>query len=288
VRAAQSKKVQIEVEAMPEPLWVELDPAQLSQVLLNLLTNAAEAIGDAPGRVMVRAWAGLAPVEVADGAPAAPWALVSVEDTGPGIPEAMQARIFDPFFSTKASGRGLGLSAVRGIVQSLGGTLQLTSPAGGGARFLIGLPAATSPEAVRTEASPVPSPAHGTVLVIDDEPSMRLVARRVIERSGLQVLEARDGAEGVAVFDAHVDELSLILLDLTMPKLNGAEVLAHIRRVRATLPVIVASGYDASDATNEWPADPHTQFLQKPFGVQALRDLLLETLGPVASGVSAR
>ncbi len=267
VRAAQPKKVEFVVAPMPEPLWVELDPAQLAQVLLNLLTNAAEAIGDANGTVTLRAQR--VPGE-GEGA-----VQLTVEDTGVGMPEAVRARMFDPFFSTKGSGRGLGLSAVRGIVQSLGGELAVCSTPGVGTRFDITLCGAPAPETgVAVEAAPDAEPVRGTVLIIDDEPSMRSVARRVVERLGLSVLEAEDGAQGLALFAARAHEISVVLLDLTMPKLGGEEVLAQIRTTHPALPVIVASGYDHADALARMPQDGCTTFLQKPFGVQALREAL--------------
>nr|MCU0615462.1 ATP-binding protein [Gemmatimonadaceae bacterium] len=240
VRAAQSKKVHFAIEPMPEPLWVELDPAQLAQVLLNLLTNAAEAIGDANGVVTVHA------TSVArDGGTCV---CVTVSDTGPGIPEHVRARIFDPFFTTKGSGRGLGLSAVRGIVQSLDGTLEVTSSAQG-TQFIIALHAASPPTAPRVPRHDgFTTVVRGTVLVVDDEPSVRSVARRVLERMSLTVLEADDGEQAIALFAARQHELGLVLLDLTMPRLGGEEVLARIRATHPLLPVIVASGYDHADA----------------------------------------
>jgi signal transduction histidine kinase/ActR/RegA family two-component response regulator/HAMP domain-containing protein len=277
VRAAQPKKVEFVVAPMPDPLWVELDPAQLAQVLLNLLTNAAEAIGDANGVVTLRA---RRLQDDGDGA-----VQLMVEDTGAGMTDAVRARVFDPFFSTKGSGRGLGLSAVRGIVQSLGGELAVCSTPGVGTRFEITLRAALPPAAGRTpDVVPDAEPACGTVLIIDDEPSMRSVARRVVERLGLSVLEAEDGAQGLALFAARAHEVSVVLLDLTMPKLGGEEVLAHIRATHPTLPVIVASGYDHADALARMPDDGCTTFLQKPFGVQALREAIGEALGAARHG----
>ena len=270
VRAAQSKKVHFAIEPMPAPLWVELDPAQLAQVLLNLLTNAAEAIGDANGVVTVHA------TSVArDGGTCV---CVTVSDTGPGIPEHVRARIFDPFFTTKGSGRGLGLSAVRGIVQSLDGTLETTSSAQG-TQFVIALHAAPPPPEGRVRRhDDLNTVVRGTVLIVDDEAPVRRVARRVLERMSLSVLEAEDGEQAMALFAARQHELGLVLLDLTMPRLGGEEVLARIRATHPMLPVIVASGYDHADAATRMPEDAVTRFLQKPFGVEALRDMVRDVL----------
>ncbi len=273
VRAAQSKKVLFVVEPMPEPVWVELDPAQLSQVLLNLLTNAAEAIGATTGTVSLRVHSRAPSPDASREPPRENWIQLVVEDDGPGIPEGMRARIFDPFFSTKGSGRGLGLSAVRGIVQSLGGDLAVHSSPGSGTRFEIDLRGAEAPAPVEhTALRGTPTTTLGTALVIDDESAMRLVARRVISKMGLAVHEAEDGEQGIAMFTTIAHELSVVLLDLTMPKMGGEEVLARIRATHPTLPVIIASGYDHADALPRMPHDEHVAFLQKPYGVQALRD----------------
>ncbi len=283
VRAAQPKKVAFVLEPMPAPLWVESDPAQLSQVLLNLLTNAAESIGDANGTVTVMARAD-STLESASTTAASAWIRLTVEDTGAGIPDETLARIFDPFFSTKGSGRGLGLSAVRGIVQSLGGVLSVHSIVSQGTRFDISLPATQAPAATPSVTTPVSThPTRGTVLVVDDERLMRVVARRVLDGMGLTVLEAEDGEQGIAMFGARAHELSLVLLDLTMPRLGGEEVLERIRSTHPSLPVVIASGYDHADALARIPEDEHTRFLQKPFSVQALRDAVAEALAHVSA-----
>jgi len=279
VRAAQAKKVRIDVTAMPEALWVSADPAQLSQVLLNLLTNAAEAVGETAGSVTLSAEAGVLPPERVEGVEAAGWIRLSVADTGPGIPDAVRERIFDPFFSTKSSGRGLGLSAVRGIVRSLGGTLTLHSVVGEGTRFDIHLRAATAPAPQHSEASGDTSVAvRGTVLVVDDEASIRHVAHRVLSRLGLDVIEAEDGETGVARFRAAAPRLSVVLLDLTMPGMSGIEVLGEIRRTHPELPVVIASGYDHEDALREIGQDAFVSFLQKPYSTSQLRAAVLRVV----------
>jgi PAS domain S-box-containing protein len=284
VRAAQAKKVRMDVARMPDALWVSADPAQLSQVLLNLLTNAAEAVGESGGCVRLSAVAGAAPPERGVGHAqdavthdvvthdVGRWILIAVEDTGPGIAHAVRERIFDPFFSTKSSGRGLGLSAVRGIVRSLGGVLELHSAPGDGTRFDIYLREAAAPATLASEAASIAGgELRGTVLVVDDEASIRHVAHRVLSRIGFDVLEAEDGETGVARFRAAAPRLRLVLLDLTMPGMSGIEVLTEIRRTHATLPVIIASGYDHEDALREIGQDEYVTFLQKPYSTSQLR-----------------
>jgi two-component system, cell cycle sensor histidine kinase and response regulator CckA len=282
VQASHSKKVELDVAAMPDALWVELDPAQLSQVFLNLLTNAVEAIGDHPGRVSVRAAPCESPVgQQLDGSAPHGWWQLSVEDTGPGIPDAVRARIFDPFFTTKTSGRGLGLSAVRGIVGTLDGVLELTHTGTTGTRFDIFLRQAAPP--VTTESrTPAPSRTalSGTMLVVDDEAPIREVAARVARRMGLTVVEAENGAHGLEQFQRHAANISVVLLDLTMPGMGGAEVLTTLRSSHPSLPVIIVSGYDRDDALSDIGDDPATRFLAKPFGVGSLRDQIAEVLQP--------
>lgn len=280
VRASQSKKVRFVVTDMPDPLWVQCDPAQLSQVILNLLTNAAEAIDDDTGEVTVSAGLGTPPhdelaVESREGR----WLQLTVRDTGPGIPEEMRTRIFDPFFSTKESGRGLGLSAVRGIVRSLGGALELSSPPTGGARFDIFLRADTPVVHDAPREVPAPKRLAGTLLVVDDEPLVRQLVVRVAQRMGLSVFEAGDGMRALQLFQQHAAEISAVLLDLTMPDMNGAEVLAHIRQTHPQLPVVVVSGYDADDALASIGNDDAVTFLQKPFTPDALRGRIEDAVG---------
>ena len=278
VRAAQSKKVEFVVAPMPDPLWVELDPAQLSQVTLNLLTNAAEAIGEDAGTVTLTA--GREPPPLATNPNGhRDWIRFSIEDTGAGIPDAVRQRIFDPFFTTKDSGRGLGLSAVRGIIRSLGGVLELASTPGRGTRFDIHLPAAVAPPRAgtpRSSAAVVVKAA--TALVVDDEASLRRIARRSLEDMGFTVVEAADGIEALERFREHVDMVRIVILDMTMPRMGGAEVLTEIRRTHPTLPVIVASGYDRATEITAHGNHVGTSFLQKPFGTEAFREAVATAL----------
>ncbi len=276
VRAAQPKKVEFVTFPAPQPLWVEVDPAQLSQVVLNLLTNAAEAIGDQNGTVTLSAEYLTAPR--IDGGDAA-WVHIVVEDTGAGMSADVLARIFDPFFTTKMMGRGLGLSAVRGIVNSLGGRLDVQSAPGKGTRFEVFLPAGLAPEEGASTSGAAPRvTTQGTVLVVDDEESLRRLARRALESMGQTVVEAADGVNGLRRFHEHANALTLVVLDLTMPGMGGAELLREIRRTHPTLRAIIASGYDLADALSAAPRDRYTTFLQKPFGIRALQAAVAEAL----------
>lgn len=281
VSASRSKKVELTVVPVSEPLWVELDPAQLSQVILNLLTNAAEAIGERRGVVTVSASTNASP-QAGDEPreqPAHGWLRLSVEDTGPGIGDDVRARIFDPFFTTKTAGRGLGLSAVRGIMGTLDGVLELSRTGPDGTRFDIFLPRAVPQPVAQGLAVPAVVPSlSGTVLVVDDEASIRDVVSRVVRRLGLTVVEAYDGAHGLEQFRVHAHEISVVVLDLTMPGMGGGEVLKALRVSHPAVPVIIVSGYDRDDALAQIGDDPATRYLAKPFGATALRDQLVEIM----------
>jgi signal transduction histidine kinase len=273
VRATQSRNVEFVIEGFEEPLWIEADPAQLSQVALNLLTNAAEAVGDAPGTVVL---GGSRERRAPSGeSGAGEWIHISVRDTGLGMSEEVQAKIFDPFFTTKRDGRGLGLSAVRGIVRSAGGILRLSSHPGSGTRFDVYFPAADQPVASEEQPSTTPTGHRsGVVLVVDDEAALRSVARRALERQGLKVIEAVDGDDGLAKFIQYEAVLSLVMLDITMPGRNGIELLQEIRAMRPKMPAIIASGYDRPDEMAGTAPDERTRFLQKPYELTALRELV--------------
>jgi CheY-like chemotaxis protein len=272
VRASHSKKANIVVEPMPEPLWVGIDPAQLSQVALNLLTNAAEAIGDDAGTITLRAARGTPPSQPGrDAAASHGWVHLQVRDTGSGISEEVRRRIFDPFFSTKAAGRGLGLSAVTGIIRSTHGVIDVQSVPGRETTFDVWFPAVAAPGASEgPSASPANSKRHGTILIVDDEAALRRICRRTLEPVGYTVYEAEDGLAGIDAFRAHGNEVDLVVLDLTMPRMGGAEVLQILRAERPGLPVVIASGYDRGERNRDLPNDANTRFLQKPFATTAL------------------
>ena len=279
-----SKKAQLDLQLSATTPWVVADPAQLSQVVLNLLTNAGDAIGDATGRVTVRTeivralpptlaerWMGEPP-------PNGPYVLLTVEDTGSGMDAETRARIFEPFFSTKALGRGLGLAAVLGIVKGIGGALTVVSAPGMGSRFDLAFAATAAPQTVETVEAPLDAPdaERRTVLVVDDEASLRSLARRGLHRAGFDVVEAVDGHEGVATFAARGRMISAVVLDLTMPGMSGHEVLTAIRAMDADVPVIITSGYARDHLETELRDDGALRWVQKPYSIQQLVQTVAE------------
>jgi PAS domain S-box-containing protein len=272
LRSSVPKKCQLELRPATGLPAVEVDLAQLRQVVMNLVTNGAEALGDATGTVTVSTGAARcdraqrsecvldATGDVADGE----YAFVEVRDTGCGVAPELQGRIFDPFYSTKFAGRGLGLSAVLGIVRSHRGALCLASTPGEGTVVRALFPAA--PPAARATAAPARAPATGrNILVVDDESMVCSMVRRILERAGYVVTVALNGREALEMFRADPALFDLVLLDLTMPEMDGAETFAELRRLRPDIRVLLTSGYSEEEATMRFVGKGLDGFLQKPY-----------------------
>jgi PAS domain S-box-containing protein len=263
VKASVPKKIAFRVDLLAQPAWIQANRAQIGQLVMNLITNAAEAVGDGPGSVLVatrnREAGGQDRV------------ALEVKDTGRGMDSTTIARIFDPFFSTKGPGRGLGLAAVQGIVRSAAGELSVESAPGKGSRFEVVFPSAReskkgrAPVAVEDRFS-----GTGTLLVVDDEPLVRNVARVLLESAGFDVVEAANGVEAVAIYRARAAEIRAVLLDVTMPGLGGVEVLKRIRQLDPGARVILSSGYDERDTIAHLNRDQGVEFLQKPYRARTL------------------
>jgi len=272
INVSLPKKVVLKSELSAEPLYVRGDPAQISQVVMNLVTNAAQAIGDSPGTVTIT-------TSAADG-PGRDRARLMISDDGCGMSPEVLDRIFDPFFTTKLEGRGLGLAAVLGIVKGLDGSLDVRSEPGGGTKFTILFPMDVDPARRRPRSGrpPAIAGANGTVLVVDDEDAVRSFTRRALERHGYSVLEARDGLHALEVYRQGTVPIRALVLDMSMPGLGGREVFEILRRTGEEVPVLFTSGYDPSDAAGSLLDFPNVRFLQKPYRPGTLSRELEELL----------
>jgi CheY-like chemotaxis protein len=254
-----SKKVELELE-LDQPLPpVEADASQMQQMMMNLVINGAEAIGDhQSGIVRVAA------------APRPGGVEVAVSDNGCGMSEELAGRIFDPFFSTKFTGRGLGLAAVQGIVRAHRGTIQVETAPGSGTTFRITLPSAVRlPEATAGEA--VGDAAEAAILVVDDEELVQSVTGRMLERMGYRVLLANSGPAAIELHRQNRGSISLVLLDWVMPGMNGEETLRALRQTGPDLPVVICTGNGQGDAAARFGASSGG-LLQKPFTIHELAE----------------
>jgi signal transduction histidine kinase/CheY-like chemotaxis protein len=278
------KSVVIKLDLSKEPIIVDADAAQLRQVVMNLVINAADAIGDRSGFVTIRVGrlradaAYLADVHPEAELAAGHYAALEVSDTGMGMDTATQARIFDPFFTTKFTGRGLGLAAVLGIVRGHGGALRVYSEIGRGSTFRIVLPLSASSPAPVEDADEVWF-GTGRVLAVDDDAMVRSVARRLLQSFGLTVVEAAGGREAIDCFAADPDAIDAILLDLTMPDVGGAEVVREVRAIRPDVPIVLMSGYHEDEAGAAFDGDGLAGFVQKPFTPADLAKRMRVALG---------
>jgi len=260
---------------------VRADSVQLRQVVTNLVMNAAESLGADGGRVAVSTGILHASRTMLDAGllgherPVGTYVFLEVSDTGCGIEPEHMRKIFEPFFSTKFTGRGLGLAAVLGIVRSHDGALSVSSSPGNGTTFRILLPpsVACAKEPVKTPASP-PVARAATILVIDDERFVREAVGSILGRSGCTVESAGGGQEGISIFESRPDRYDVVLLDLTMPGMRGTEVLAHIRAIRPAQPVVVMSGFTADEAAHSFDGEVPNAFLEKPFHAARLLSMI--------------
>jgi CheY-like chemotaxis protein len=238
-----------------------------------------EATGERPGRVRVTtAVRDIAPFETLthfqpDPPPPGRYVAIRVSDDGCGMSETVKAQIFDPFFTTKFTGRGLGLAAALGIVRGHRGAIAVESIEGSGSTFNVVLPAMATHAAAGMPAFPerlAVDPGAGIVLIVDDEDVVRRAARGTLEHFGYTVFEASDGSEGADLFTRFSDRISAVLLDLTMPRMDGYEVWRYIRRIRPDMPVVISSGFEETEVMRQFTDDAALLFLQKPFTAAAL------------------
>jgi CheY-like chemotaxis protein len=293
---------------------IQADAAQMRQVVMNLVINASEAIGDTTGTITLTTGvrqltnAYLTTTYLAPDLPSGSYAYLEVADAGCGMDSATLARIFEPFFTTRFTGRGLGLSAVLGIVRGHRGALQVQSEPGRGTIFTIFLPTTdhrpptTEERGSKSEDRNVragetlssildplssnetsvvgrQSSVGGTVLVIEDDPSVQALAARILKHVGYDVLLADDGHAGVAAFNAQPDAIDCILLDMNMPQMDGAQTLQEIQRIRPGARVVLMSGHDEQEIASQFAGQALASVLPKPFSPAILREHVRQAIG---------
>jgi PAS domain S-box-containing protein len=284
LNASISKKASLRLNLAPELPFVAADRPQLQQVVMNLATNASEALMDRPGLITITTSLRecdaevLAQSQVAHSLAPGQYVVIEVRDTGCGMDESVQHQLFDPFFTTKFTGRGLGMSAVLGIVRGHNGGILVSSQFGRGTAISVLFPAQGDqparaakplkpPASIEPTAEPMLS---GTVLVVDDEAPLRLMIEQVLKRMGLRVLTAADGEEAIARFQEHAHEITFVILDLTMPKLDGVKTLAELRRHQPQVKAVLTSGYDVEGSKLQYLLEGFAAFIRKPFQLEAL------------------
>ena len=296
LQLSMPKKTELKTDLPSPGPFVVSDASQIRQILANILTNAWEAIGDGNGTIHLNVRTVLASeIPTTYRFPAgwqdqdnSSYACVEIADTGTGIARVDIEKVFDPFFSSKFTGRGLGLPVVLGIVRAHAGVVTVESEPGLGSVFRVFLPTvqgalAPSPRPCvsvpvksRTEVSEAAS--SGTILLVEDETSLRKVAANALSGLGFTVISARDGVEAVELFKAHLDEIRLVLCDLTMPRMDGWETLTALRRFSPFIPVILSSGYDEAHVmAGNHPEKPQA-FLSKPYEFDVFCDTIFRVL----------
>jgi CheY-like chemotaxis protein len=278
--------VVVRLELADELPAVTADAGQMQQVIMNLVINAAEAIGDHKGLITIRT----SEQSINDDyvrreldstdIPAGHYVCLEVQDTGCGMDEETKARIFDPFFSTKFTGRGLGLAAVAGIVRGHRGAIKVTTGPGQGSKFLVLFPAA----AAKAKTSPPSGPAEpmegaGVILVVDDEDVVLRAATLALSHHGYTVLQANSGPKAIGILKEQKDRIALVLLDLSMPGMSGQETLPELRKIAPDIDVIISSGYGEEQTMGLFMGQKVSGFVQKPYTSLRLADKVRATLG---------
>ena len=256
---------------------IQADSVQIQQIIINLLLNAADAIGSQVGSVtLTTAPYHLTPDQIDhwqqpnETVAAGNFVLLEVADTGCGMNNVTQNRIFDPFYSTKGAGRGLGLAAVLGIVRGHKGVVKIKSQVGQGTSFRFLFPAdETEPPEAETAVSQA-QPDRKIVLVIDDDKQVREAICDILELDDVAVIAAADGEEGVALFADLQAQLGLVILDLSMPGMNGIDTFAALQEIDPTVKVILSSGYTEGEVRQKMTGTQPTGYLQKPYRIETV------------------
>ena len=288
LKVSVKKNVHLKYEFSRKLPYIKGDPAQIRQVLMNLLTNASEAIGDEEGIITVET--GVVDADQAYFADAyfkeqiqpGRYVYLSVADTGCGMDEETLSKIFDPFFTTKFTGRGLGLATLVGIVRGHRGAIKVNSSVGEGTTFTIYFPVFDYvPKKKQKGSKPKKArqkPHRSKILLVDDEEVVRKVTTRILERYGYEVLCAESGRRAIEIYRRMAPEIELVILDMTMPEMNGIETFREMKKIRENIRVLLTSGYSEDEAAKRLIVDGLVGFVQKPFKPDDLHQRVMEAL----------
>ena len=265
---------------------IEADVTQIRQIVMNLITNASEAIGDEDGVISISTGTMeckqvfLNDPYLDDFLTEGEYLFIEVEDTGCGMDEEIIKKIYEPFFTTKFTGRGLGMAAVLGIVRGHKGTIRLTSKKDEGTTFTVLFPALDRP-AVSMGTDKVQDGrwrGKGTILLVDDEDTIRVVGKKMLMKAGFTVLTASDGYEAIEQFSKNLDEIVCVVLDMTMPHMDGEEAFVELRKIDKNIRVILSSGYNEQEIVERFEGSKISGFIQKPYRSAELIEKLQRVL----------
>ena len=287
LKATISKKISLNFWFEKNLPFIEADVSQIRQVILNLILNASEAIGGKSGEVLVKTSTIKADKNffsdtyMERSLPEGNYLSLEISDNGPGMNDTIKNQIFDPFFTTKFKGRGLGLAAVLGIVRGHKGTIKVWSKTGKGTTIKVFFPVikdVSEMNSQKTSDKEKNSILGKTILVVDDEPVVLEVASSMLESAGHTVLKASDGQKCVELFTQHKGDIGLVLLDNTMPNMNGEEAFRELRKIDPDVKVILSSGYNEQEATSHFVGEGLAGFIQKPYSLEQLINQINEVL----------
>lgn len=287
---AISKKVRLEYSLADGVPMIRGDVSQIRQVAMNLITNASEAIGDNEGVIAISIRSVF--MKPADRDCLFPpgsqlegdYVRLEVSDTGVGMDESTRQKIFDPLFTTKVTGRGLGLASLLNAVQRHNGVVEVESQLGHGTVFRIYFPIEKQEQESEKNHDAVTDETWrgcGTALIADDEPAILGITSALLERLGFRILTASNGLETVDLYTQNAEDITLLLMDINMPKLNGLEATSRIRHINPQVPVLFMSGYPRSQIMERFGRQPHTEFIKKPFEGGELTAAIQKVMAPL-------
>ncbi len=293
IEISVSKNVILKFDLTENLSCIEGDAAQLRQVIMNLVTNASEAVGKTSGVITISTGNEFCNREFIDSTESMAWVgleelpkegmyvYIEVSDSGCGMNEETLEKIFDPFFSTKFTGRGLGMAALIGIVRGHRGSILINTEIGKGSTVRIYFPESEKTEVShREEASALTElTATGTILLVDDEKTVRAIAGQMLERAGFRVITAVDGIKAIEVFKKRSGEIDCVLLDYTMPHMNGVECFHKLREIKPGVPVLLSSGFNQQEISQKLPDTETIGFIQKPYRMKEVVNSINQILG---------